>query len=160
MNSFLIKLKKEKRLGIVEKSQEIFESYLIKSENCLKSARILLKESIYENSIINSYYAMYNCVLALFFRCGINCENHTGSIILLREIFNLPRLAKLLEEAKKSRIDSQYYVSEAKEEADQGIAEKAIVISENFVLELKNFINRIKISEIEKIRKNLESINE
>ena len=155
MNNFLVKLKKERKLEIVEKSQEMYESYLLKSENCLKSAKILLKESIYENSIIDSYYAMYNCVLALFFKCGIKCENHTGSIIILREIFNLSKLAKSLEEAKKSRIDSQYYVSGIKEEINPSSAEKAIIITEDFILELRSFINNIKSSEIEKIRKNM-----
>ena len=157
MNSFLIKLRTEGKLELVEKSQEIYESYLIKSENCLKSAKILLKESIYENSIINSYYAMYNCVLALLFKCGIKCQNHTGSIIHLKEIFSLPKLAKSLEEAKKSRIDSQYYVSGTKEEADQSSAEKAIITSENFILELRSFIANIKNSEIDKIRDKLQS---
>ncbi len=155
MNNFLIKLKKERKLEIVEKSQEMYESYLSKSENCLRSAKILLKESIYENSIINSYYAMYNCVLALFFKCGIKCENHTGSIIILREIFSLSKLAKLLEEAKKSRIDRQYYVSGIKEEVNSSSAEKAIITSEDFILELRSFINNIRSSKIEKIREDL-----
>ena len=132
------------------------ESYLLKSENCLKSAKILLREAIYENSIINSYYAMYNCILALFFKCGIKCESHTGSIIVLREVFNLIKLAKLLEEAKKLRIDSQYYVSGTKEEVDQTSAAKAITTTENFILESRLFINNIKTSEIDKIKKMLE----
>ncbi len=157
MNSFLIKLRMEGKLELVEKSQEMNESYLIKSENCLKSAKILLKETNHYNSIINSYYAMYNCVLALLFKFGIKCQNHTGSIILLKEIFSLPKLAKSIEEAKKSRIDSQYYVSGTKEEADQSSAEKAIIISENFILELRSFIANIKNSEIDKIRDKLQS---
>ncbi|MBI2654154.1 HEPN domain-containing protein [Candidatus Woesearchaeota archaeon] len=158
MNSFLVKLKMQKKLGIVEKSQEMCESYLLKSENCLKSAKILLKEPLYENSTIDSYYAMYNCVLALFFKCGIKCENHTGSIVILKEIFNLPQLAESLKDAKKSRIDSQYYISETKEEANQDTTEKAIKSSENFILQLKTFIGAIKTSEMEEIRKELESL--
>ncbi len=152
MNKFLIKLKTEKKLELIDKSQEMHESYLLKSENCLKSAKILFRESIYENSIINSYYAMYNCVLALLFKCGIKCENHTCSIILLKEIFNLPKLAELLKDAKKSRIDSQYYVSTTKEEADQNSAQSAITSSESFILGLRAFINSLKNSEIDKIR--------
>jgi len=158
MSRFLVKLKAQKRLEIVDKSQEMYESYLLKSENCLKSARILLKESLYENSIIDSYYAMYNCALALLFKCGIKCENHAGSIIILKEIFNLPQLAESLKDAKKSRIDSQYYVSDTKEEADQDTTEKAIKNSENFILQLRAFIGLIKTSEIEEIRKKLGSL--
>lgn len=154
MNSFLIKLVTEKKLELVEQSEEICKSYLIKSENCLRSAKILLKELIYENSIINSYYAMYNVVLALFFKCGIKCENHTGSVIILKSIFGLQKLSLLLEQAKKSRIDSQYYISDVKE-FTQNDAERSIKISEDFVLELRAFINSIKSIEIEKIRKSL-----
>lgn len=151
MNNFLTKLKNEKKLQIVGRSQEICESYILKSENCLKSAKILLEELIYENSIIDSYYAMYNLVLALFFRCGIKCENHTGSIIILKEIFGAPQLAKTLEEAKKSRIDSQYYVSDAKQ-ADSKAAEDAARITENFILELRLFMDAMSEDGIEKIR--------
>lgn len=93
---------------------------------------------------------MYNCVLALLFKCGIKCENHAGSIIILKEIFNLHALAILLEEIKKARIDSQYYVSDV--EADKSSAENVINCSESFILELRTFINDIKVSEIEKIR--------
>ncbi|MEK6927134.1 MAG: hypothetical protein AABX11_01755 [Nanoarchaeota archaeon] len=56
MNKFLVRLIREKKLEIVQPSDEICESYIIKADNCLKSARILLREKLYENSIINSYY--------------------------------------------------------------------------------------------------------
>lgn len=154
MNNFLIKLRKNRKLELVDESQEMCISYLIKSENCLRSSKILLKESIYENSIIDSYYAMYNCVLALFFKCGIKCENHTGSIIILREIFKIPQLAKLLKQAKKSRIDSQYYVSESSKINYKDV-EEAIKSTEKFSLQIKFIINSIKKSEIERIKRDI-----
>ena len=152
MNSFLIKLKSQKKLELVERSEEMYLSYLIKSENCLKSAKVLLSSSLYENSVIDSYYSMYNCLLALFFKCGIKCENHAGSIILLDEVFSLHELSKILKEAKRSRLDSQYYILDAKEEVDQNMTRKSIIISEDFILKLKSFAQRIKQSEIEQIR--------
>lgn len=57
---FWSKLKKEGKLQLVEPSEEICESYIEKSDNCLKSAKLLLQHSLYENSISMSYYAMYN----------------------------------------------------------------------------------------------------
>ena len=43
--NFLIKLNKEKKLSIVEPSEDIKESYIQKSNNSLKSAIILLENS-------------------------------------------------------------------------------------------------------------------
>ncbi len=39
--NFLKKLKKEGKLELVEKSEEIKKSYLIKAENCFRAAKIL-----------------------------------------------------------------------------------------------------------------------
>ncbi|MCX6707268.1 MAG: hypothetical protein NT001_03960, partial [Candidatus Woesearchaeota archaeon] len=74
---------------------------------------------------------------------------------ILKEILNAPQLAKSLEEAKRSRIDSQYHVSDA-EKADMKTAENAIMITESFTLQLRSFIDRIQTSEIESARKKLE----
>lgn len=155
MNKFLSKLIRERKIEVVQPSSEICESYLGKSNNCLKSAKILLKEGIYENSIINSYYAMYDSVLALFFKCGIKCENHSGAVIVLSEGFRLEKFSKLLEESKGLRLDSQYYVSNGTSEADFAFAEKSIVFAESFVLELRAVIININNSEIDRVRERL-----
>ena len=83
--SFLNKLFKKNVLEIVEPSEEIKESYVKKSENSLISAKILLKNEQLENSIALSYYSMYNMLTALLFKTGIKCENHNGSIIILKD---------------------------------------------------------------------------
>ena len=57
-NKFLNKLKKEKKLDLVEPSENICDSYSQKSSDCLKSAKLLLQNNLYENSIGMSYYAM------------------------------------------------------------------------------------------------------
>jgi len=44
---FLKKLRKTGKLGLVEPSEEIKASYLLKGENCLKSSRILFKNRLY-----------------------------------------------------------------------------------------------------------------
>ena len=86
-NKFLDKLKKEEKLELIDPSEDICDSYSEKSANCLKSAKLLLQNNLYENSISMSYYAIYNIHLALLFRVGIKCENHGGSILLLRLLF-------------------------------------------------------------------------
>jgi len=59
-SSFLSKLKRSKKLKLVEPSDEICKSYLKKADKCLLSAKILFENKLYENSVSESYYAMYN----------------------------------------------------------------------------------------------------
>ncbi|PIN88811.1 DNA-binding protein [Candidatus Pacearchaeota archaeon CG10_big_fil_rev_8_21_14_0_10_35_13] len=154
MNRFLTRLIKEKKVQLVEESAEMCESYQQKTDDCLLSAKILLENGLYENSIINSYYAMYNNVLAFLYKCGIKSENHTGSMIILKEIINKPELAESLEDMKRIRIDSQYYTKDNQEE-EKKKSQESIKESEEFILKMKILMNSIKNSEIERIRESL-----
>jgi len=108
---FLRKAAKDGQLGIVDPSENIFNSYVHKSENSLKSADILLSSGLYENSAIEAYYAVYNSVTALLRKVGIKCENHAVAVSLLRTLFGEKRLEKIASEVRKRRLDFQYYVS-------------------------------------------------
>src|SRR3989344_858019 len=68
---FLARLQREGKLELVSPSEDICQSYLEKSGNCLKSAKILLQNKLYDNSTTMSYYAMYNSLIALLFKIGI-----------------------------------------------------------------------------------------
>src|SRR3989344_7062144 len=107
---FLHKLRKEGKLQVVEPSEEMSQSYLIKSGKWKNAAQVVYGAELYEPAVSIAYYEMYNSVIALFFKCGIKCENHTASVILLAEIFQFESLANNLDEFRKERIDSQYYV--------------------------------------------------
>ena len=108
--AFLNKLKKEKRLEIVESSEEISLSYEKKSLECREVATLAYNNGYFESAITQSYYSMYNNVQSLFFKCGIKCENHSGSAILLKELFNQKELYDIFSKAKEERIDKQYYI--------------------------------------------------
>ena len=136
--NFLIKLFKERKLELVETSDEIKESYLEKSESCLISSKILFDNDRLEESVGLAYYSMYNAVLALFFKCGIKCENHAASIILLKEVFDFDNTN--LSEAKKERIDKQYYVGF---EVTKDDVKKAIEVTEDFNHGLLDFISKV-----------------
>jgi uncharacterized protein (UPF0332 family) len=154
---FLVRLKLEEKLRINEPSEEISRSYLAKSGNCIKSAKILLNEGLYENSIGEAYYAMYESSLALLFRCGIKCENHTATAFILGLLFGKTNLEKNLLEAKQERIDKQYYVTD--EESYKKLQRDAkIMISkaENFTIEIKLLIGSLNSIKISEIRKKLE----
>ena len=154
---FLRKLNKQGKLKIVEPSSYISESYLVKSDNCLKSARVLHKEGLYENSVAEAYYSMYHSVLSLLFRCGIKCENHSAAVIILNEIFDMHELKDKLYSAKEERIDRQYYVADPESaKTTKEAAEKMMKDAEDFVIKLKFFLGRIKAGEIRNYQKMLE----
>jgi len=142
-NKFLNKLKEEEKLELVEPSEDICNSYSEKSANCLKSAKLLLLNNLYENSIGQSYYAMYNIMLVLLFRVGIKCENHGGSILLLKLLFGEKDLYTLISDAKKERIDKQYYVTTEKDEITKEIADELLHNAEDFILKMKVVIKNL-----------------
>jgi len=109
--NFLKRLHKEKSLLLVEPSDDIRDAYLKKSESYLASAKLLLDNDRYEESVSMGYYSMYYSVLALFFATGIKCENHSAAIMLLKDIFGINNSA--IKSAKAERIDKQYYVTSA-----------------------------------------------
>ncbi|MBI4159517.1 HEPN domain-containing protein [Candidatus Woesearchaeota archaeon] len=139
-------------MELVEPSEDICNSYSEKSVNCLKSAKLLLQNNLYENSIGQSYYAMYNILLALLFRVGIKCENHGGSILLLKLLFSENDLYSLISDAKKERIDKQYYVTTEKDEITKEIATELLNNAENFVLKIKMVVKNLNNDSIDKLR--------
>lgn len=158
INKFLNKLKNEEKLELVEPSDDVCNSYTEKSANCLKSAKLLLQNNLYENSIGMSYYAMYNQLLALLFWVGIKCENHGGSILLLRLLFAEEELFKLISNAKKERIDKQYYVTTEKDKITKEITEELLNNAESFILKMKLVIKNLNNDQIEELRKKFETI--
>lgn len=141
--NFLGKLKKQKKLELVESSEEIKQSYLEKSESNFISAKILLENKRLEESVSLAYYSMYHILLALLFKIGIKSENHSASIILLEKIFEINNSDILF--AKKERVDKQYYVNFniSKEDVDD-LLEK----TENFNKELYDFISKLNSEKI------------
>ncbi len=84
MTRFLARLRQEEKLSLIDPSENISNSYAEKSANCMKSARLLYENSLYENSVAMSYYTMYNILISLLYKVGIKSENHLGSILILR----------------------------------------------------------------------------
>ena len=98
-----------------------------------------------------AYYAMYHSLLALFFRCGIKCENHTAAIVILKEIFALDNIS--ISKAKAERVDKQYYVdfSVTAEEVTESIK-----TAESFIATLYSFIASLNEKRIEEYREKIE----
>lgn len=89
-------------------------------------------------------------VISLLFRLGIKCENHTASIILIKEIFDIEN--DLLIKAKSERIDKQYYIDFdiTKEDVFQ-----MIKFAELFHSKIYNFIESLNQDDVEKYRDKL-----
>ena len=150
---FLKKLHKEAALQLVAPSNEMKTAYLKKAESHLISARLLLDNDLFEQSVSMAYYSMYYSVLALFFATGIKCENHTAAIILLTEVFAIDNTD--LDHAKTERIDKQYYVTSAPVRDD---VVALISSAESFNAELLDAIDRLTSGKIEKFRKKFQSL--
>ncbi len=152
---FLNKIKKEGKLELINPSEEIADSYIKKAESHFESAKILFAAEKSEESISMAYYGMYHSLLALLFKCGIKSENHTASIILLKELFNEDKLAKEIEFGKKERIDKQYYVDFKLTKLD---CKEMINKTEDFILEIKIIMKNLNNEKISIIRNKLENI--
>lgn len=156
--AFLKKLKRTGKLELVESSEEMKSSYLVKAENCLKSSKILFQNELYENSTSEAYYCIYNSLLALLFKIGIKSENHSASIILFGKLFENEELTSIALWAKEERIDKQYYVETHQIiKATKKSCNEMINKAEEFSLKIKVIINELSNEGIKKIR---ESFNE
>jgi len=97
--------------------------------------------------------------MSLFFKCGIKCENHSGAVILIKELFKLEDLYEIFSEFKKDRIDNQYYISIIESEPiNKEKCSERIRTAQRFNVELRAFIGKITIQEINEIRKRFEKI--
>jgi len=150
---FFRKLQHEHKLMLVAPSPEISGSYLAKSDSFLDSARILWEAEHLEEAVSMAYYSMYHAMTALLFRAGIRCENHAGAIILMEELFEMDISA--LDEAKRMRVDTQYYVDRTITLED---VEELIRVAGDFHDTVHDRIDRITGDEIARVRKVIERI--
>jgi uncharacterized protein (UPF0332 family) len=151
--SFLKKLKRKGTIELVEPSEEMKSSYLIKAENCLKSAKILFSSQLYENSTSEAYYSMYNSLLSLLFKLGIKSENHSASIILFDKLIGNKDLVKIISWAKEERIDKQYYIETQQIiKVTKESCNEMILKSEDFLVKMKLLINEISNEKINSVK--------
>lgn len=152
---FLHDLFVERKIQVVNPSEDIARAYLKKSKSHLASAILLQKNEHYEEAVSITYYSMYHAVMALFFRTGIKCENHAATIILLHEVYEIDNTP--LSEAKRDRIDMEYYVETAATKKD---VENLIYGAELFNAHVIDVIERLSNEKIVKYRERLKRLIE
>ena len=145
---FLAGLYKKRKIELTGPSEYLKSAYLQRSEESLSSAKTLLNIGNLKDSVALFYYSMYHCVLALMFRAGIKCENHTAAIIILKDIFG--RDSRDIRKAKKDRVDKQYYVDFRITEEE---VKETMVLAEDFIAGLRDFIERLSEQDIRDYRK-------
>ena len=144
---FLANLRKKSIIALVEPSEEVKQSYIEKSSSNIESAKILLKNNKFEESVALSYYSMYHFVTALLFKAGIKSENHNATIQMLFDIFGVDN--KELSSAKKDRLDKQYYVNF---KINREEAQDTIIRAEKFNNLINDFISKINNNQIKEAR--------
>jgi len=98
---------------------------------------------------------MFYMVLALLFKTGIKCENHSGAIILLKKLYNLENNA--IEQAKKERIDKQYYVDFSITRAE---VKDLLSSAEEFNAGILEYTERMSRSDISRLQKTFHKLIE
>jgi len=77
---------------------------------------------------------------------------------LLKLLFCQNDLYKLISDAKKERIDKQYYVTTEKDEITREIADELLNNAEDFVLKIKVVIENLNNDSIEELKEKFETI--
>ena len=158
-SDFLNKLKKEGKLELTDPSKEMSEAYIMKSNNCMLSAKYLYEKNIYENSVTEAYFGIYNSILSLLYKCGIKSETHAGSVILLEMLFNLDDTAKSVADAKKERIDNQYNVTDnINAEISRNYCKDFISSSEKLILEIRSYKDHLTEEKIKILRNKFKNL--
>jgi uncharacterized protein (UPF0332 family) len=140
---------------MVNPSEDIARAYLKKSKSHLASALLLHENGHFEEAVSMTYYSMYHAVMALFFRTGIKCENHAATIILLQEVYEIDNTP--LSDAKRERIDMEYYVETAAMGKD---VENLIHGAELFNAHVVDAIERLSNEKIAKYRERVKRLIE
>ncbi|MEK6827442.1 MAG: hypothetical protein AABX99_03090 [Nanoarchaeota archaeon] len=141
-------------LKLVKPNDNLAREYIESSEETL-----LILQSIKSKSNMwlatTKYYSEYFAIYALLQKIGVKCEIHDCTIEITHFLENkevIPKgYAKILSEDKDLRIDNQYYLKNRN--VDVHIEELR-----DFILVLKNKVNTITLSEINKIREELKKV--
>lgn len=111
----------------------------------LSSAKILLENSKFKDSVSRSYYAMFSAARALLATKGLDSAKHSGVIALFNQHFVKAgivdkTMGRILENAKDIRENSDYgdFVIVTKEEAEEQVNQ-----AEKFLTEIEKTLNRI-----------------
>ena len=146
--------KQKAGLKIEKPNDNLAKEYLQSAEETLSILQDIKSKS---NMLLatTKYYCEYFSIYALLQKIGIKCEIHDCTIEiakLLEEIKIIPEnYSKKLEDDKDLRIDNQYYLKN--KPVNINIRELS-----DFILIIRNKVNSITLSEINKVRDEIKKI--
>lgn len=147
MKEFIQKLYKQDIIGLDEPNNTISGAYVKKSKRYEQSAKLLYNHDRFEECVQLSYYSTYYCALALLFRVGILSKNHDATNYLVQLFFDIN--TSFLSDAKKKRIQTQYYVSHKSVQAD---AKNILRYVKDFQITTQNELAKINTTKIEEVK--------
>jgi len=118
---------KEKGL-LTEAEPELIRAFFERAQQALRSARILLPHDR-EGAVTFAYYSRLYAASALLAKTGIRCRNHTGTHLLLRDLFAITSLKDAKEERERLQYDPEAFVT-------ANDAKRLVQEAERFVNEL------------------------
>ena len=147
--------KQKKGIKLTEPNENLCTAYIRKAETSLKSMHLNHQAKIYDWAVDAAYYARYQAFYGLLQKCGISCEIHDCSIMLLRflfaDIFD-EAFFRELENAKDQRINLVYYTNRI---VPQEEIEKNIASASGFVLKMEEFTSKMNSENIQVLQQQL-----
>jgi uncharacterized protein (UPF0332 family) len=145
-------IKQKSGIKKIEPNDNLAKEYI---KNAEESLRVLDKIKDTKSNMwlaTTKYYIEYFAFYALLMKLGIKCEIHDCTIELAKWLGEKGILKKkisgILEKDKELRIENQYYLKNLPVDAN-------ISDLRNFVLYMKEIIDKISSAEISETRKNL-----
>lgn len=137
---------------VIESNDDLASAYLQKARHDLVVLRSIPSEDR-EWKAAAAYYARYHVLTALLLRVGVECKDHNCSLKITESLFSgviHSDLFREIKEAKRQRIDLQYYTDRnvEKDKFEQNI-EKV----DDFVGKLQQVVESMTREDIEHIRK-------
>lgn len=117
---------------------------LERGNESLKSAEVLLREELFDESVSSAYYAMFHSAKALLLTIGEEPSTHQGVITLLGLHFIKPGIIEeefndLFIEAKDDREDSDYDITRRFTGAE---AEERLSAARKFIPRIKEYLSK------------------
>jgi uncharacterized protein (UPF0332 family) len=151
-------MKQKRGIKIDLPNDNLCDAYLKKARNSLKAMQVNNNEGLIDWAVDAAYYARYHIIYSLLQKCGIKCETHDFSIMLIKLLFLEEldnELISELEEAKKQRINLVYYTDRLVPDMD---IRQNIAMAPNFLLKVEEIIDGVSKEKINEVRKELKEI--
>jgi uncharacterized protein (UPF0332 family) len=145
-------LKQKRGIRIIEPNPNLTKAYLKKSVSALNTMTAALKIEESDWIATTAYYARYFALYALLMKIGIKSEIHDCTINLAKLLSEKgildSQLVEDIDQAKQTRIDTQYYVET---QPSPAAIRHNVEAARKFVLEVEKTIENLTTEQINSI---------